>query len=64
MQAPEEMMSYVLEVLQEEMLMQQHLLKHEQALPVENQYQALYTVPLNLDHLIYNYDIKLHKTMY
>jgi hypothetical protein len=38
MQAPEEMMSYVLEVLQEEMLMQENHLKHEQALPNKNQY--------------------------
>jgi hypothetical protein len=33
MQALEEMMSYVLEVLREEMPMQPNLLKHEQALP-------------------------------
>lgn len=45
MQVLEEMMSYVLEVLQEELLMQQHLLKHEQALPIESQYQASHTVP-------------------
>ena len=37
MQAPEEMMSYVLKVLQEELSLQQHLLKHEQALPNKNQ---------------------------
>ena len=37
MQAPEEMMSYVLKVLQEEMPLQQHPLKHGQALPNKNQ---------------------------
>lgn len=37
MQAPEEMMSYVLKELQEEMSTQQNLLKHGQALPNKNQ---------------------------